>query len=466
MPDERLITELESMLQQVIELGAEKERTRLGPNLLVTNAAPTGLSNYILVRDDRDGDNILALKVPGVVYNTNDLVNVLFVKGGEAIAFQQGAGSSSSGIWGIVPATSTDIYYNAGDVGIGKTVAPDARLELLDTAQAQLRLTHTEDTKYVTFTLDTNHDLTIDPSSTGQIILASADVVIEEDLIHSGDTDTKMIFTADDVQFTVGGLQLLKLTEDTQDVITLGAGSGDIDINFNGDMFLQGSDGFFGIATNTPTILLDISGGSQSGAIKLGADLDATTRTDNTRKLARMVMPHYDNDEENIAMFLSDSNTTTTTVLFGGGAGALNTATRVSFFVASNNTTLSGTEMLRVVIEGIAMGGAFTPQGLLHGYDTISGFLHWEYDGLDGTSRTIIPNGAGDVLYNLFGMYNFRDSAGAVASGTFAVANGGSTGLAVGGNTVTVAVAAAGTTTVSRTAGTDTIKVTFWLLWL
>lgn len=32
-----------------------------------------------------------------------------------------------------------------------------------------MRLTHTEDTKYVTFTLDTNHDLTIKPTSTGQV---------------------------------------------------------------------------------------------------------------------------------------------------------------------------------------------------------------------------------------------------------------------------------------------------------
>lgn len=171
MPDERLITDLESLFGQIVELGAAKERTRLGPNLLVTNASPAGLTNYILVKDDRDGDNILALKVPGVIYNTNDLVNVLFVRGGEAIAFQQGSGSASSSLWGIVSGSSTDIFYNAGDVTIGQSVAPAARLELLDTAQAQLRLTHTSASKFVTFTLDTNHDLTIKPTDVGQIKL-------------------------------------------------------------------------------------------------------------------------------------------------------------------------------------------------------------------------------------------------------------------------------------------------------
>jgi hypothetical protein len=164
MPDERLITEIENILNQVVELGAEKERTRIVPNLLVTDASPAGLSNYITVKDDRDGDNILAVKMPDIVYNTNDFVNVLFVRGGEAIAYQKGSGDTTGGIWSIVPATSTDIFYNSGDVGIGKTVAPDARLEILDASQSQLRLTHTEDTDYVDIQVDTNGDVDITPS--------------------------------------------------------------------------------------------------------------------------------------------------------------------------------------------------------------------------------------------------------------------------------------------------------------
>lgn len=171
MPSESVITQMMNVFTEVIALGGIKERTAIVPNLSVIDAAPTGLTNFIIVQDDRDGDNILAKTVPGIVYANNDKVNVLFVKGTEPIAFQQGSESGSSAIWGIVPNTSTDIFYNNGDVGIGKSVAPDASLEILNTAQAQLRLTHTEDTKFVNFTLDTNHDLTITPSSIGQIIL-------------------------------------------------------------------------------------------------------------------------------------------------------------------------------------------------------------------------------------------------------------------------------------------------------
>ncbi len=169
MPSESAITQMMEIFTEVIDLGGVEERTAVVPNLSVTDAAPTGLTGFVIVQDDRDGDNILAKTVPGVVYANNDKVNVLFIRGTEPIAFQQGSQSTNAGLWEIVPSTSTDIFYDKGDVGIGKSVAPDASLEILNTAQAQLRLTHTEDTKFIDFTLDTNHDLTVTPSSTGQV---------------------------------------------------------------------------------------------------------------------------------------------------------------------------------------------------------------------------------------------------------------------------------------------------------
>jgi hypothetical protein len=170
MPNETLIAEIENLLAEVIELGGQNERSQIVPNLTVQNANPTGLDGFIIVSDDRDGDNILAQKVGSVVYSNNDLVNVMFLRGGEAVAFQQGSQSSNNGIWEIVPSTSTDIFYDKGNVGIGKSIAPDAALEILDSSQAQLRLTHTEDTDFVDFQIDTNADLTITTSGTGQVI--------------------------------------------------------------------------------------------------------------------------------------------------------------------------------------------------------------------------------------------------------------------------------------------------------
>lgn len=83
-------------------------------------------------------------------------------------------------------------------------------------------------------------------------------LTIPTDLIHAGDPDTKWSFTDDDVEITVGGLSMLKLTEAAQDLITLGPGSGDVDIDFNGDLFLEGSSGNFGIGETSPTGIMHV----------------------------------------------------------------------------------------------------------------------------------------------------------------------------------------------------------------
>jgi hypothetical protein len=80
----------------------------------------------------------------------------------------------------------------------------------------------------------------------------AGDVEILDDLVHSGDTDTLISFTDDAMTLEAGGLTMLTLTEAVQDLITLGPGSGDVDIDFNDDMFLQGSNGAFGIGVNPP----------------------------------------------------------------------------------------------------------------------------------------------------------------------------------------------------------------------
>lgn len=161
-------------------------------------------------------------------------------------------------------------------VGIG-TAGPSAALEVFSTTQNQLRIAFGA-TKYAEFSFDTSHLLTIDTTSVGHILL-NATVRIVDEILHEGDFDTKIGFTDDDVEITVGGLSMLKLTEAGQDLITLGPGSGDVDIDFNGDMFLRGSDGFLGIKTAAPTVPLDISAAGTvaifgNGASSVGLNFD------------------------------------------------------------------------------------------------------------------------------------------------------------------------------------------------
>jgi hypothetical protein len=463
MPDERLIQEIEKILSDVVALGGQRERTSIVPNMLVRDASPAGQDDYVIIADNRDNDNILALRVPGVVYADNDLVNVIFPEGGEAIAFQQGSGSTTSGLWDIVTGTD-DIYYDKGGVGIGKSVAPDAALEILDTSQQQLRLTFQEDTKFANFTVDTSHNLTIDPSSTGQIKLAAADVTIEEDVIHEGDTDTKLVFTDDDVEIFAGNLSMLKLTEAGQDLITLGPGSGDVDIDFNGDMLLLGSSGNLGIGT-TPSFALDIR------RTTAGAERMAIRNSSAAVNAQALVQVQGDGAPSYQAGITSSGNTAPVV----GGGNVFFQANGVDLIIRTVNATgeiiflggAAGTTEIARMKSDLNIGFAVaSPQGQLHAYDTVGGWIKWEYDGLDATVRTIIPNGTGDCLYRLHAGYVLRDSAGAVASGTTDVSNAASVNLTVGTNTVRLRVNADGSIDVARTAGTDTIKVLFSLLWL
>jgi hypothetical protein len=113
--------------------------------------------------------------------------------------------------------------------------------------------------------------------------------------------------------------------------------------------------------------------------------------------------------------------------------------------------------------------GTIDPQGKLHGYNAISGFMHYEFDGVDGTARTVIPNGTGDVLYVASGFYVARSSAPSIQAGNIgAIAPGVSTNIGTwgGSDVLQFQVAANGAITVQRTGGSLTYKVALWIVWL
>jgi len=100
------------------------------------------------------------------------------------------------------------------------------------------------------------------------IVDSSGNTGIINELYHYGDTDTKMAFTADAITFTAGGETLLTLTESSQDVVKLGDG-GDVDINLNDDMFIQGSSSNVGIGTTSPETPLHVNQDSNDHAFKV-----------------------------------------------------------------------------------------------------------------------------------------------------------------------------------------------------
>ncbi len=142
-------------------------------------------------------------------------------------------------------------------------------------------------------------------------------------------------------------------------------------------------------------------------------------------------------------------------------------------FLTANAANTTGTERMRITGAGNVGIGTTAPQGTLHGYESISGFMFYEFDGVDGTARTLLPNAAGNVTYGLVGHSVVRHSGGTTKAGTFsgggggAIVRGGTQNIYDDGtNIMQIQVNANGAVTVQRTAGTGTFKVRLLILWI
>lgn len=113
---------------------------------------------------------------------------------------------------------------------------------------------------------------------------------------------------------------------------------------------LINSVGNVGIGTNTPGAKLDISNGGLG--LLIGADSNADTRTNSVQKVARICSPHCLNAEEPCALMHCVSESTYTNLNIGGGTGTMNAITRLGFFTAPNNTTVTGTERMCILTNG------------------------------------------------------------------------------------------------------------------
>ena len=81
-------------------------------------------------------------------------------------------------------------------------------------------------------------------------IYTTDDIFLGDIMYHTADTDTYLNFDTDRVLIGAGGQVLADFYEGTQDYAKLGDG-GDVDINLNDMMFVEGSSGNVGIGTTT-----------------------------------------------------------------------------------------------------------------------------------------------------------------------------------------------------------------------
>ena len=88
---------------------------------------------------------------------------------------------------------------------------------------------------------------------------SNANVCIAQCLVHHNDDDTHIRFDTDRILMRAGGLTVVDARETTQDYVKIGDG-GDVDVNLNDDLFVQGSDGNVGIGTASPIEKLQVEG--------------------------------------------------------------------------------------------------------------------------------------------------------------------------------------------------------------
>jgi hypothetical protein len=96
--------------------------------------------------------------------------------------------------------------------------------------------------------------------------------------------------------------------------------------------------------------------------LALGADLNAGTLTDDTRKYALIEVPSWDNDNANgNAMFaLAETADTFNVLNFGGGSANRNAFTQIRFYLGADVTTTTGTEVLRLDDDAITANQLIT----------------------------------------------------------------------------------------------------------
>jgi hypothetical protein len=264
----------------------------------------------------------------------------------------------------------TFVVDNANSrVGIG-TASPSTLLDIVGDVKMSANLTVDTSTLVVDATNNRVGIGTTSPSRTLDVRSAAIPANLQStstagvliDLKHAG-TAASNVGAYNGIRFYNGDGFKMAMSH-----ITEASGSGYLQFGTNwaadtGDVMAIHSSGNVGIGTTSPSAALNIVNAGLSTQFRV-----SNTESDATTKYGAIVGSHYTNAEEPITGMLMTSSSSVTggTVSIGGGISSTNAVNNILFYTAANNTTLTGSEAMRIDSSGRVGIGTTSPEGTLH----------------------------------------------------------------------------------------------------
>ena len=195
--------------------------------------------------------------------------------------------------------------------------------------------------------------------------ISGSSFYVENRIVHTGDPDTYISLTTDDINFQAGGVNFLDLTEDTQNEVTFNEAGVDIDFRVETAdeshmLFIEGSSNRMSIGDNTgsPGATLEIKNHASAGAT--GVPLLQLNNNDTDQQCVDINAGNIDANVVNIT-----ANDVTTARVLAIGADGLttgnalyvddnssNTGTRNTALIIQNNAAAINAQALAVQSDG------------------------------------------------------------------------------------------------------------------